>query len=75
MDHEDYNLVVTGPRRSVLQTSPLKPYFAAPYGDMMIAGCFGLLRATADVIPELREPILAGLAGKNAAVAPWELEA
>jgi uncharacterized protein (DUF1786 family) len=73
MDHEDYNLVVTGPRRSILQDSPLKPYFAAPFGDMMIAGCFGLLRATADVLPDLSEPILAGLAGKNAAVAPWEL--
>ena len=35
----------------------LRPYFPAPFGDMMITGCFGLLAATADVMPELAEPI------------------
>jgi len=68
----DFNVVVTGPRRSMLRGSSLKPYFAAPYGDMMIAGCFGLLAATADCLPELREPILAGLAGAGAGTAPWD---
>ena len=40
-----------------LAGTPLKPYFAAPYGDMMIGGCFGLLRAFADVYPDAREAI------------------
>lgn len=38
---------VTGPRRSILRGSKLKPYFAAPFGDMMLTGCFGLVRAFA----------------------------
>jgi uncharacterized protein (DUF1786 family) len=38
-------LAVTGPRRGLLAGSPLAPYFAVPHGDMMLAGCFGLLRA------------------------------
>ncbi len=74
MDHEDYNVVVIGPRRSVMKDSPLLPYFAAPYGDMMVAGCFGLLRAAADVLPDLAEPILEALNGKNAPRAPWEMD-
>ena len=73
MDNEDYNIVVTGPRRSLLLGSPLKPYFAAPFGDMMVAGCFGLLRATADILPDLADPILSALAGKNSPQAPWEI--
>ena len=40
-------LAITGPRRSLLRDSPLKPYLAVPHGDMMLAGCFGLLRAYA----------------------------
>jgi uncharacterized protein (DUF1786 family) len=46
-------LAVTGPRRELLRGSPLGPYEAVPHGDMMIAGCFGLLRALADQQPEL----------------------
>jgi len=34
-------VVVTGPRRSLAK--PLNWYEAAPYGDMMLTGCFGLL--------------------------------
>lgn len=40
-------LVVTGPRRGLLQGSALPCMFAAPHGDMMLTGCFGLLRALA----------------------------
>ncbi|MDO8753441.1 MAG: hypothetical protein Q7J80_06070, partial [Anaerolineales bacterium] len=51
----------------------LRPYFAVPFGDMMIAGCFGLLAATADVMPELREIIYASLNGERGrGVAPWD---
>lgn len=40
-------LAVTGPRRELLRGSALRPYEPAPHGDMMLAGCFGLLRAVA----------------------------
>ena len=35
---------LTGPRRGLLNGSRLNPYLAVPHGDMMMAGCFGLLR-------------------------------
>jgi uncharacterized protein (DUF1786 family) len=38
----------TGPRRSLLAGSDLPFEFAAPHGDMMLTGCFGLLRAFAE---------------------------
>src|SRR5207245_4662904 len=47
-------LAVTGPRRGLLEDSALHPYLAVPHGDMMLAGCFGLLRALAHHRPELR---------------------
>jgi hypothetical protein len=31
----------------------MRLYFAVPFGDMMIAGCFGLLVATAEVMSQL----------------------
>lgn len=46
-------LAVTGPRREMLRGSRLQPYEATPHGDMMLAGCFGLLRAFADRYPEM----------------------
>src|SRR2546423_4399650 len=45
-------LAVTGPRRGLLDGSRLRPHLAVPYGDMMLAGCFGLLRALAARLPE-----------------------
>ena len=38
-------LIVTGPRRELLAGGELPAEFAAPHGDMMLTGCFGLLRA------------------------------
>jgi uncharacterized protein (DUF1786 family) len=38
-------LIVTGPRRALLAESSLSLDYAAPHGDMMLTGCFGLLRA------------------------------
>ena len=35
----------TGPRRALLAGSTLPLELAAPHGDMMLTGCFGLLRA------------------------------
>jgi uncharacterized protein (DUF1786 family) len=66
-------LVVTGPRRNLLRGSSLNPYFAVPFGDMMIAGCFGLLAATGEVLPELRQEIQASLRGAGGSgTPPWE---
>jgi len=69
---DDFGVVITGPRRMMMQHSPIRPYFATPYGDMMVAGCFGLLTAIADKMPELSEPIWASLRGEQGKP-PWEL--
>lgn len=86
---DEFDVVVTGPRRSMFTLTPspstlsgtsptgrgesLRPYFAVPFGDMMIAGCFGLLAAAAEVLPELKETIYASLSGEHKrGVAPWD---
>jgi len=76
----DYDVVVTGPRRGIFEPGlvdqrrkSLRVYYPAPFGDMMIAGCFGLLAATADVMPELAEPIQASMKhGIRKGSAPWD---
>ncbi len=74
LDPEAGNLVVTGPRRGMLRPSTLRPYFAVPFGDMMIAGCFGLLAAAADLLPDLREPIMSALHNTSGTGRPpWEI--
>lgn len=85
---DDFDVVVTGPRRGLfnLQSSIenhipihpssliLHPYFSVPFGDMMIAGCFGLLAATAEILPGLADPIQRSLRGANKyGVAPWDV--
>jgi uncharacterized protein (DUF1786 family) len=84
---DEFDVVVTGPRRSMFQTmdgrpmtkkngppsTVLRPYFATPFGDMMIAGCFGLLAATAEVQPDLADIIYGSLRdGRGRGVAPWD---
>ncbi len=79
---DEFDIVVTGPRRSMFSLTPplslgergkLRPYFATPFGDMMIAGCFGLLAAAAEILPNLAEPILGSLrSGHGRGVAPWD---
>jgi uncharacterized protein (DUF1786 family) len=76
---DDFDVVVTGPRRSMFNRKSeiknrkfLHPYFAVPFGDMMIAGCFGLLAATAQVLPDLAEPIYGSLRDGSRGVAPWD---
>ena len=69
-----YGVAVTGPRRNLMRASSLRPYFAVPFGDMMIAGCFGLLSATADVLPETADAIHASLSGTGGSgTPPWEI--
>jgi len=71
---DDIGVAVTGPRRNLMRKSSLRPYFAVPFGDMMIAGCFGLLAATADLLPEASEPIRDSLRGAGGSgTPPWEL--
>jgi uncharacterized protein (DUF1786 family) len=55
-------VAVTGPRRGLLADSELNPYLAVPYGDMMMAGCWGLVRACAQVLPWSAEEIESALA-------------
>jgi len=78
---DNFDVVVTGPRRSMFSLTPslsrgergsLRPYFAVPFGDMMIAGCFGLLAATGEVLPEIGEEINSSLSMTNGGIAPWD---
>jgi len=84
---DEFDVVVTGPRRSLFHRQSkienrnsihpssfrLHPYFAVPFGDMMIAGCFGLLAAAAEVMPDLAEPVIGSLrGGRGRGVAPWD---
>ncbi len=89
---DEFDVVVTGPRRSMFRTVDdgpstmdhglpsmvhrhLRPYFATPFGDMMIAGCFGLLAATAEIMPDLAETIYGSLRAEGSrGVAPWDVE-
>jgi uncharacterized protein (DUF1786 family) len=80
---DEFDIVVTGPRRSMFalpqalsqeERGLLRPYFAAPFGDMMIAGCFGLLAAAAEVLPELADTVHASLRGAGPrGTAPWDV--
>jgi len=83
LDREGFNLVVTGPRRSLLTSgsfgsslispSPrLRPYFAVPFGDMMTSGCIGLLSGLAYRIPSLAGPIINALEHSVPSLPPWE---
>lgn len=57
-------LAVVGPRRKLLSRSALAPHLAVPHGDMMLTGCFGLLRALArkrpDWAPAIGPSLIAG---------------
>ncbi len=58
-------LATTGPRQGFLRRwhHDNPPYRAVPHGDMMLAGCFGLLRATAAQLPTYKQDIAAALEG------------
>lgn len=80
---DDFDVVVTGPRRSMFAIPPvsstpggqksLRPYFAVPFGDMMIAGCFGMLAAAAELLPDFANTILGSLSARpGRGTAPWD---
>ncbi|MBI2853132.1 MAG: DUF1786 domain-containing protein [Chloroflexi bacterium] len=50
-------LTATGPQRSLIAGSRLDPYLSAPFGSMMLTGCFGMLKAVSIKLPEWREEI------------------
>ncbi|MGI8926935.1 MAG: DUF1786 family protein [Tepidiformaceae bacterium] len=54
-------VAATGPQRAKIASSRLHPCFAAPFGDMMISGCFGLLRGYGEVFPDAQDAIDARL--------------
>ena len=72
-NHQDLFLAVTGPRWIMMEKSDLNPYFATPFGDMMMAGCFGLLKAVGDRMPEYRAEIDEAFA-QGREKPPWELD-
>ena len=72
LSEEDFLMAVTGPRWAMMKNSSLKPYYATPHGDMMMAGCFGLIEATASLLPDCQEEIVAAL-GQGREKPPWEL--
>jgi hypothetical protein len=57
----------------MLRKSKLAPYFSVPFGDMMLTGCFGLLVAVADLLPDLAQPILSALQDHEGDIAPWDV--
>lgn len=68
-------IIVTGPRRKLMTSSIHPVHFAAPFGDMMITGCIGLLSATSVLLPESEDTITASLSGYGGSgTPPWELE-
>jgi len=54
-------VTATGPQRGRLRNTLLPARFAAPFGDMMISGCFGLLRGYAEIHGEAAEGVEARL--------------
>ena len=77
---DEFDVIVTGPRRSMFNRkskienqNSLRPYFAAPFGDMMIAGCFGLLAATAEILPDLSEAVSKSMSDAGLGHPPWEI--
>ncbi|HHH82520.1 MAG TPA: pyruvate formate lyase-activating protein [Chloroflexi bacterium] len=66
-------VLVTGPRRRMLRGSRLLIHDAAPLGDMMLAGCFGLLLGAADHLPRWEAEIRESLSDRFAHIAPWDV--
>lgn len=78
---DTFDVVVTGPRRSmynrksqIVNHQSLRPYFAAPFGDMMIAGCFGLLAAAAEIMSDLSEAVSKSMKEAGVGRPPWEVD-
>ncbi len=64
-------LAVLGPQRNLLRGSRLSPYFTAPHGDQMVAGCYGLLRGLARCLPEYAEEVSSVLDSTSVRQPEW----
>lgn len=72
--HDEAHLTITGPRRQMMASSRLKPHFACPFGDMMATGCFGLIAATSQLLPQYTEELSDLLTNKaHPDRAPWDV--
>jgi uncharacterized protein (DUF1786 family) len=58
-------IAAIGPRWDRMAGSSLEPYRAVPYGDTMLAGCYGLVSACALRIEAWHEEIEQALSGNN----------
>ena len=72
LDAQDWNVAITGPRREMMRTSGLPLYYAVPFGDMMLTGCFGLMNAIAEYVPDLSEVIRQDPTNNTGGRAPWD---
>lgn len=64
-DQRNPFVAITGPRRGVIAGSSLETYRAVPYGDTMLAGCYGLVSACALRMEAWREEIQEALRGNS----------
>ncbi|OGO03113.1 MAG: hypothetical protein A2Y91_06955 [Chloroflexi bacterium RBG_13_54_8] len=62
-DRRRFFVAATGPRWDVIAGSLLKTYRACPYGDTMLAGCYGLVSACAMRMEAWHEEIERTLSG------------
>jgi len=46
------SILVTGPNRNIVRNSGIEVHLAAPFGDMMLTGCFGLMDAYLNYTPD-----------------------
>lgn len=70
---DDGRLTIDDGQSSIVN-GRLRPYFATPFGDMMIAGCFGLLAAAAELMPDLAGTIHGSMRGERGqGVTPWDV--
>lgn len=58
-------IAITGPRQEVIAGSSLKLYRAIPHGDIMLTGCYGLVKACALRMNNWREEIEQALIRKT----------
>jgi uncharacterized protein (DUF1786 family) len=74
LSNNSWDVAVTGPRRAMMKGSDLGILFPAPFGDMMLTGCFGLLGAIASLNPGLHETLRGSLyGGGGQGTPPWEI--
>jgi antitoxin component HigA of HigAB toxin-antitoxin module len=57
----------------MLAGSSLNPYFAVPFGDMMISGCIGLIAAAMDQYPQFQAELNNALTSRSNVTAPWDI--